>query len=120
MNSELFKASENNSIDATTLWFAVGFYKEPTNDRNKKVKAFFNGRYRYSTKFDHSMVDYPDYICKSIHQGGFLLPETSLFRPSTKSGGNKKQKKTLLPAEIRKEYPGLNYIEDIMALHQGH
>ena len=51
---------------------------------------------------------------------------TDLFRPSvsvknaTKGGGRKKHKKTLLPAEIRKEYPGLNYVEDIMALHLGH
>ena len=130
---------------------SIGFYKEPSNDRDKKVKAliddhigFFNGRHRYSveqsdgTKLDYTMVDafmklYPDYdgyICKSMwpsyHQGGFLLPEICLFRPSvsvknaTKGGGRKKHKKTLLPAEIRKEYPGLNYVEDIMALHQGH
>jgi hypothetical protein len=49
------------------------------------------------------------------------LPEICLFKPAIcVGGGTKKPKKTLLPAEIRKEYPGINYLEDIMVLHQGH
>jgi hypothetical protein len=127
---------------------SVGFYEEPKTDRDKKVKSlidnhigFFSGRHRYSVEqsdgtklVDALMKLYPDhdgYICKSMwpsyHQGGFLLPELCLFKPAIcvttlekKGGGKRKSKKTLLPAEIRKEYPGINYLEDIMVLHQGH
>lgn len=125
----------------------------PETKREENIRAFidehigyFGGRHRYSvensdgTKLDHAIVNalaklYPHhdgYICKSMwpsyHQGGFLLPEICLFRPSESTeyvvssagGGGGRREKELLPYYIRKKYKMFKYIDDIAVLHKGH